>query len=209
MKLLILDRDGTLNSLCDGFVTTPEEWVPLPGALDAVARLNQAGWRVVVASNQPGIGRGLLDMVSFNAINAKMMKALSAAGGRIEAVFFCPHVPEDGCACRKPGAGLFEQVATRFGESLAGVPAAGDSVHDAQAAVAAGCEPHYLQGARCLVPGCAQAQTAQCPVSQDGDTHLVPPGLPLGTHIHRDLSAFADFVLAREQDQNEKQTNVA
>lgn len=128
MKLLILDRDGTLNVPKDDFITSPEDWVPLPGALEAVARLNQAGWRVVIVSNQPGIGRGLLDMAVLNAIHTKMNKAMSAAGARVEAVFFCPHVPDDACTCRKPAPGLYQQVAERYGVSLKGVPAAGDSV---------------------------------------------------------------------------------
>ena len=128
MKLLILDRDGTLNMPRDDFITTPDEWVPLPGALEAVARLNQAGWKVVLASNQPGIGRGVMDVSVLNAIHQKMNKALAAVGGRVEAVFFCPHVPEDNCSCRKPGPGLLEQIGDRFATPLKDVPIAGDSI---------------------------------------------------------------------------------
>ena len=105
MKLLILDRDGTLNRSRDDYVASPDEWEALPGALEAVARLNQGGWRVAIATNQSGIGRGLFDMAALNAIHAKMHRQLAAVGGRLEAVFFCPHAPEDGCHCRKPEPG--------------------------------------------------------------------------------------------------------
>ena len=179
MKLLILDRDGTLNVPNDDFITSPEDWVPLPGALEAVARLNQAGWRVVIVSNQPGIGRGLLDMAVLNAIHTKMNKAMSAAGARVEAVFFCPHVPDDACTCRKPAPGLYQQVAERYGVSLKGVPAAGDSVWDAQAAYAAGCAPHLLL-------------TGNSEMCRNGP---LPPDLPPGTCVHTDLQAFADAIL--------------
>jgi D-glycero-D-manno-heptose 1,7-bisphosphate phosphatase len=109
-KLVILDRDGTINQDSDDFIKSPEEWIPLPGALEAIARLNHAGWQVVVASNQSGLGRGLFDMATLNAMHAKMNKHLSAVGGRIDAVFFCPHGPEDKCLCRKPLPGLNEQA---------------------------------------------------------------------------------------------------
>lgn len=182
MKLLILDRDGTLNRPRDDFITTPDEWVPLPGALEAVARLNHAGWKVVLASNQPGIGRGLLDVTVLNAIHLKMNKALAAVGGRIEAVFFCPHTPEDQCRCRKPGPGLFEQIGDRFGVQLQDVPAAGDSVWDVQAAAAAGCQPHLLL-------------TGNSECFRDG---RLPVGLPPGTLVHQDLAAFAEVLLKAE-----------
>lgn len=179
MKLLILDRDGTLNHPRDDFVTTPEEWVALPGALEAVARLNHAGWRVVLASNQPGIGRGLLDVTVLNAIHHKMHKALAAVGARVEAVFFCPHTPEDHCRCHKPGPGLFEQIAQRFGVQLRDVPAAGDSLWDVQAAAAAGCAPHLLLTGN----------------SERYRHSPLPPELPAGTGVHHDLAAFADWLL--------------
>lgn len=179
MKLLILDRDGTLNSARSDFITSPEEWEPLPGALEAVARLNQAGWRVVIVSNQPGIGRGLLDMVVLNAIHAKMHRALAAVGARVEAVFFCPHVATDACTCRKPAPGLYQQIAERYSVSLKDVPAAGDSVWDVQAAVAAGCQPHLLLTGNSW--GCRGG--------------LLPADLPWGTQVHTDLQAFADALL--------------
>ena len=144
MKLVILDRDGTINSDSDDYVKTPEEWQPLPGALEAIARLNHAGWHVVIASNQSGLGRGLFDVASLNAMHAKMHKMLAAVGGRVDAVFYCPHSPEEFCNCRKPLPGLFEQIGSRFGVPLKGVPTAGDSVRDLQAGSSAGCEPHLV-----------------------------------------------------------------
>ena len=181
MKLVILDRDGTINSDSDDFVKTPEEWMPLPGALEAIARLNQAGWHVVIASNQSGLGRGLFDVASLNAMHAKMHKMLAAVGGRIDAVFYCPHAPEESCNCRKPLPGLFEQIGSRFGVPLKGVPTAGDSTRDLQAGSAAGCEPHLVLTGKSL----AYRNGGQ------------PDGLPQGTRFHTDLAAFADYLLER------------
>ena len=130
MKLVILDRDGTINVDSDEFIKTPEEWLPLPGALEAIARMNHAGWHVAVASNQSGLGRGLFDVGSLNAIHAKMYKAVAAFGGRIDAVFYCPHGPDEGCQCRKPLPGLFEQIGERFGVGLRTVPVVGDTPRD-------------------------------------------------------------------------------
>jgi len=130
LKLVILDRDGTINHDSDDFVKSPEEWQPLPGALEAIARLNHAGWHVVLASNQSGLGRGLFDVAALNAMHDKLHKQLAAVGGRIDAIFYCPHAPEDGCHCRKPQSGLFEQIGARFGVSLKGLPAVGDSLRE-------------------------------------------------------------------------------
>jgi D-glycero-D-manno-heptose 1,7-bisphosphate phosphatase len=141
MKLVILDRDGVINVDSDQFIKTPEEWKAIPGSLDAIARLNHAGYRVVVASNQSGIGRGLFDMAALNAINEKMYKALAQVGGRIDALFYCPHPAEGNCTCRKPKPGMFEDIARRFNMSLAGVASIGDSLRDVQAASAAGAQP--------------------------------------------------------------------
>jgi len=180
-KLVILDRDGTLNADSDEYIKSAQEWVPLPGALEAVARLNSAGWHVVVASNQSGLGRGLFDVATLNAMHAKMHKMLAAVGGRVGAVFFCPHSPEDACHCRKPASGLFEQIAERYGMSLQGVPAVGDSLRDAQAAAALGCAVHWVR----------TGKGAQYPAQG------VPPEFPAGTVAHPDLSAFVDWLLAQ------------
>ena len=141
MKLVILDRDGVINYDSAAFIKTPEEWKPIPGSLEAIAHLTQAGYRVVVATNQSGIGRGLLDMGTLNAINDKMCKAAIQAGGRIDAMFFCPHANTDKCDCRKPATGMFREIADRFGVELNGVPAIGDSLRDLQTAAAVGAIP--------------------------------------------------------------------
>ena len=133
MKLVIMDRDGTINAESTEFIKSPEEWTALPGALEAIARLNHAGWHVVVATNQSGLGRGLFDVASLNAMHAKMYKELAAVGGRIDAVFYCPHTPDDNCHCRKPAPGLFEQIGERYGMDLKTVPVVGDALRDVSA----------------------------------------------------------------------------
>lgn len=183
LKLVILDRNGSINEHRDDFVKSDTEWTPLPGALEAIARLNQAGWHVVIASNQSGLGRGLFDVASLNAMHAKMQKMLATFGGRIDAIFYCPHSPEDDCDCRKPKPGLFRQIGERFGIDLRGVPTVGDSLRDLQAGAAAGCEPHLLLtgvGAACR------------------GVHPLPPEFPPGTQVHEDLADFVRFLLARE-----------
>lgn len=141
MKLAILDRDGVINYDSAAFIKTPDEWKPIPGSLEAIAHLTQSGYRVVVATNQSGIGRGLLDMVALNAINDKMCKAVNQVGGRIDAMFYCPHANADKCNCRKPAIGMFKEISERFGLTLRNVPAIGDSLRDLQAAAAVGAIP--------------------------------------------------------------------
>jgi len=156
MKLVILDRDGVINQDSDQFIKNPAEWKPIPGSLEAIARLNHAGYRVVVASNQSGIGRGLFDMGALNAINDKMYRALAQFGGRIDALFYCPHAAESNCACRKPKPGMFTDIAHRFNVDLAGVPSVGDSLRDLQAAAATGAQPILVltgKGARTQAAG--------------------------------------------------------
>jgi D-glycero-D-manno-heptose 1,7-bisphosphate phosphatase len=141
MKLIILDRDGVINHDSAQYIKSPEEWKPIPGSLEAISRFNQAGYRVIVATNQSGVGRGLFDMAALNAIHRKMHDAVFQAGGRINAVFFCPHAADSNCSCRKPKTGLFVDISQRFNMSLAGVPAVGDSLRDLQAAAAVGAQP--------------------------------------------------------------------
>ena len=180
-KLVILDRDGTINVEREDYVKSVDEWQPLPGALEAVARLNHAGWHVAVLSNQSGLGRGLFDTAALNAMHAKMNRLLATVGGRVDAVFFCPHTPEDGCVCRKPRSGLFEQVGERFGIELKGVAAVGDSLRDLQAAESAGCEPHLV-----LTGNGVQLQRAGRSAEW-----------PAATMVHQDLSAFAEHLISR------------
>ena len=141
MKLVILDRDGVINYDSDHYIKSPDEWRPIPGSLEAIAKLNQAGYRVVVASNQAGIGRGLFDMATLAAIHDKMHRAVAQAGGRIDAIFYCPHARDSNCHCRKPKPGLFEDIARRFNADLTGVPAIGDSLRDLQAAIQVRAQP--------------------------------------------------------------------
>lgn len=185
VKLIILDRDGTINEDRDDFVKTPDEWVPIPGALEAIARLNHAGWHTVIATNQSGLGRGTFDMATLNAMHTKMNQLLAKQGGRIDAVFFCPHAPEDACNCRKPLPGLFEQIGARFGVDLCDVPVVGDSLRDLQAGVAVGCQPHLVRTGKGAGLDAAQLQAlcAQVP----------------GTVVHADLAAFADHMIRAER----------
>ena len=141
MPLVVLDRDGVINADSKAYIKSPEEWRPLPGSLEAIAALTAAGWQVAVASNQSGVARGLFDSATLAAINEKMEAAVRAAGGELAAIFFCPHGPDDGCACRKPKPGLLYMVAERFGVDLRNVPVIGDSARDLAAAEAVGARP--------------------------------------------------------------------
>ncbi|MDB5863739.1 MAG: histidinol-phosphate phosphatase family protein [Betaproteobacteria bacterium] len=141
MKLVILDRDGVINFDSDSFIKGPAEWRPIPGSLEAIASLNHAGYHVVLATNQSGVGRGLFEVSTLNAIHDKMHRALAHIGGRIDAIFFCPHAADAGCNCRKPRSGLLDEIARRFNVDLKGVPSVGDSLRDLEAAAAVGAAP--------------------------------------------------------------------
>ena len=193
MKLIILDRDGVINEDSDAFIKTPDEWIPLPGSLDAIARLTKAGYTIVVATNQSGLGRGFFDIMTLNAIHQKMQNAAKAAGGQIEAIFFCPHTASDNCDCRKPRQGMFSTISERFDTPLEDVPSVGDSLRDLQAAFLAGCTPILV-------------------LSGKGKKTLENGGLPPKTIIFDDLSAVADHLLeadqknAASQDKNTQET---
>ena len=141
MKLIILDRDGVINEDSDDFIKSPEEFIPLPGSLEAIARLNHAGYTVMVATNQSGIARGLYDVGTLNRMHDKLRRLLANFGGHVDGIFYCPHGPDDNCACRKPKPGLMHDIADRLGVSLMGVPVVGDSLRDLQAARAVGAYP--------------------------------------------------------------------
>ena len=179
MKLAILDRDGTLNALGDGFIASPAEWVALPGALEAVARLNHAGWHVVVATNQPGLGRGLFDAQALVAIHAKMHRQLASVGGRIDAVFYCPHAEGEQCACRKPAPGLLEQIRDRHGVEGSQILVVGSCPAHLQAASELGAQLHMV----------CTGRSAHLDPRQP-----LPPGWPQGTRAHASLEALADCV---------------
>jgi len=166
VKLIVLDRDGVINHDSDQFIKSPDEWRPIPGSLEAIARLNHAGYRVVVATNQSGMGRGLFDMSTLNAIHEKMHRALAQVGGRIDAVFLCPHTADAGCECRKPSPGLLREAGHRFNVDLVGVPVIGDSLRDLQAAESVGARPMLVltgKGERTLRDGAFPKHTAIYP----------------------------------------------
>lgn len=183
-KLIILGRDGVLNQFREGHVTSPEEWVPISGALEAVSRLNHAGWHVVVATNQSGIGRGMIDMSSVNAVHARMNELLLAEGGRLDAVFFCPHTPEEGCDCRKPQPGLLLDIGRRYGVDLANVAMVGDTLRDLQAARSAGCQPHLVLSGRAA--------------GLDGDALQAVLDAAPGSTVHASLGEFVEFLQRRD-----------
>jgi len=145
VRLVIMDRDGVINQESAAYIKSPEEWIPIPGSLEAIARLNKAGFVVVVASNQSGVGRGLFSLKTLEAINARMESALNAVGGHLDGIFFCPHRPEDDCDCRKPKPGLLKQIAERFHIDLAGVPFIGDSPRDIAVARAVAARPMLVR----------------------------------------------------------------
>ena len=178
MKLVILDRDGVINFDSVQFIKSPEEWKPIPGSLEAIARLTQAGYRVALATNQSGVGRGLFDMATLNAIHEKMHKLLSQYGGRIDALFYCPHAADSKCACRKPNSGMFEEIANRFNVDLTGVPAIGDSLRDLQAGAAMGCAPILVKTGK-------------------GQKTLEAGNLPDNTLVFADLAEAVKHLLAK------------
>jgi D-glycero-D-manno-heptose 1,7-bisphosphate phosphatase len=180
-KLVILDRDGVINVDSDAFIKSPDEWVAIPGSLEAIARLNQAGYRVAIASNQSGIGRGLFDMAALNAMHEKMNRTAAAVGGRIDAVFFCPHTQEDECECRKPKPGMLQQIVERFEIDPADTPMVGDSLRDLQAGAALGFELHLV-------------------LTGKGRKTLAAGNLPPNTKVHDDLRTFALDFLAAHHD---------
>lgn len=140
-RYVILDRDGTINVDSDAFIKSPDEWLPLPGSLEAIALLNRHGYKVVVISNQSGIARGLFDLATLEAMHDKMRRLTAGAGGQIEKVYFCPHGPADDCCCRKPKTGLFEDFAQDKRVDLKNVYSIGDSFRDIEASLAAGARP--------------------------------------------------------------------
>ena len=177
MKLVILDRDGVINFDSVHFIKSPNEWIPIPGSLEAIALLNQSGYRVAVATNQSGISRGLYDMATLNAIHDKMYKALGQLGGRIDALFYCPHANEDLCNCRKPKSGMIEEIGSRFGVDLTEVPCVGDSLRDLVAGANVGAKPILVRTGK-------------------GEETLAAGDLPEGTWVCADLAEAAQRIIA-------------
>lgn len=176
MKLIILDRDGVINYDSDEYIKSPDEWAPIPGSLEAIARLNRAGYTVVVATNQSGVGQGLFDLNTLQKIHEKMQQEVARVGGKIDEIFFCPHTPGDHCDCRKPKPGLLLEIAKKFHHDLKNVPAVGDSLRDIEAAQAVGAQPVLVRTGK----GEAVAKSGK---------------LPAGVEVHDDLAAFVDVLL--------------
>jgi D-glycero-D-manno-heptose 1,7-bisphosphate phosphatase len=176
-KLIVLDRDGVINHDSDQFIKSPDEWRPIPGSLEAISRLNHAGFRVVVATNQSGVGRGLLDIATLNAIHDRMHRALAQVGGRVDAIFFCPHTADSQCSCRKPKPGMLEEIGHRFNIDMTGVPCLGDSPRDLAAAEAVGAQPMLV-------------------LTGKGEKTLRDGGFPKNTVIFPDLAFAVAALLA-------------
>nr|WP_272891892.1 D-glycero-beta-D-manno-heptose 1,7-bisphosphate 7-phosphatase [Stutzerimonas stutzeri] len=176
VKLIVLDRDGVINEDSDAFVKTPDEWIPIPGSLGAVARLCEAGWTVAVATNQSGLARGLFDPMTLDDMHFKMQRLAMEEGGRFDLIVHCPHGPDDGCGCRKPLPGLFRQIANHFHlEHLQGVPVVGDSLRDLEAGIQLGAVPLLVRTGKGLK-------------TEKG-------ALPPGTLVFDDLAAVAEHLL--------------
>lgn len=144
-RLIILDRDGVINYDSVNYIRSPEEWIPIPGSLESMARLHIAGFRIAIATNQSGIGRGYYTLETLHAIHQKMQDLLAEKGGKIDVIFYCPHLPTDNCECRKPKPGLLKKIGAHFQCSLDNVPFIGDSLSDVQAAQAIGAAPVFLK----------------------------------------------------------------
>lgn len=141
MKLIILDRDGVINEDSDAYIKSPEEFIPLPGSLEAISRLKKAGYTIAVATNQSGIARGYFDETTLAAMHEKLARLLDQHGGAIDYIAYCPHGPDDHCACRKPQPGLLQEISKHFKTDLHDVPMIGDSLRDIQAAQTVGGNP--------------------------------------------------------------------
>src|SRR5690554_4513045 len=175
MKLIILDRDGVFNYDSDNYIKSVDEWIALPGALEAIARLSRAGWVVTVATNQSGLARGYYDVPTLEGMHQVLRDAVQQYGGHLGLITYCPHGPDDGCSCRKPRPGLLQQIAEHYHTSLDGVWFVGDSLRDLQAAVAINAQP-VLVG-----------------TGKGGQTRTQE--LPEHTLVFADLAAVADYLL--------------
>jgi D-glycero-D-manno-heptose 1,7-bisphosphate phosphatase len=180
LKLAILDRDGVINQDSPDFIKSPEEWVPIPGSLDAIARLNHVGYRVIVATNQSGLRRRLLSVEDLSRIHERMHQQLAELGGAIEAVFFCPCIDRDQCECRKPSAGMFKEIASRLNVSLQDVPMVGDSSRDILAAQAVAGRPILV-------------------LTGNGRETMTRQDATADVEVYDDLAAVADMLIAEAE----------
>ncbi|WP_006786851.1 D-glycero-beta-D-manno-heptose 1,7-bisphosphate 7-phosphatase [Thiorhodospira sibirica] len=194
-RLVILDRDGVINHDSDAYIKSVAEWVPIPGSLEAIVRLSQAGFRVVIATNQSGVARGLLSLHTLHEIHATLQQMIATMGGQIAGIFYCPHGPQTGCRCRKPLPGLFEQIQAHFAVNLHGVAAVGDALRDLQCAAAMHCQPILVRtgkGQQTLArlggaPSCTRLVFNPCPDE--------PSTTRRSARVFDDLAAVADELL--------------
>lgn len=194
MKLIILDRDGVINQELPDFVKSAEECVPIDGSIDAIARLHQAGFTVVIATNQSGLARGKFDLDDLEAMHEKLTQLVEAAGGEIGAIFYCPHAPEDNCKCRKPKAGLIDAIEAEFNISAEGVPFIGDTMRDLQAGVIKGCKPILVKTGNGLTTLAALQDSAAT-----ADTEL--PHVSLSdVRVFEHLAAAAEYLINSENE---------
>ena len=177
-RAVILDRDGVINEDRDDFVKSLDEWQPIPGSIAAIARLSRAGYTIAVATNQSGLARGLFTEEDLMAMHQHLFEAVASEGGTLDAVFYCPHGPDDGCDCRKPAPGLLRQIEESIDMPLRGSPFVGDSLRDLEAAVRAGCQPVLVRTGK-----------GERTLSRGRDS------LPVGTEIFANLAEFADHLL--------------
>lgn len=175
MKLLILDRDGVINEDSDAYIKTLDEWIPIPSAIAAIARLSKAGWTVAVATNQSGLARGYYDNATLDSMHQRLRQLVAEQGGDLGLILYCPHGPDDDCACRKPKPGMLQQIAQHYGAELKGVWFIGDSASDLRAALAVDCQPVLVKTGK-------------------GQRTLEKP-LPAGTLVFNDLGAVAAHLL--------------
>ncbi len=184
MKLLILDRDGVINNDSPDFIKSPDEWIPIKGSLEAIARLSQAEYDIVVITNQSGIGRGLFSADMLGQIHVRMLDYVQQHGGRIQSILFCPHHPDDQCRCRKPLAGLYHELAEHLNTSFKGVYSVGDSVRDLIAAKNAGAKPVLLK------TGNGKKSLKEISKKPELDLETTP--------VYDSLASFADALLNSE-----------
>jgi len=188
MKLIVLDRDGVINEDAGDYITSAEQWQPIPGSIEAIARLSRAGYSVVVATNQSGLARGLFDLDDLEAMHAKMTGLVEEHGGKLEAVFYCPHHPDEGCKCRKPKTGMLDAIEAEFNTSLQGVPFVGDKLKDLLAGSAKDCAPYLVRSGR--------GKITEASLQSEGDM----PGLsPRQVTVFDDLAAVAEALLSNQE----------
>jgi len=183
MAIIVLDRDGVINQQTGEHITRVDEWTPIPGSIEAMVRLSQAGYQLAIATNQDGLALGLFDLDDLEAIHARLRALVEDAGGEVAGIFYCPHSDEDHCRCRKPKTGLLDAIEAEFDTSLHGSYMVGDRLKDLQVAQAKGCKPVLVK------TGLGQ-QTLRA-LLDDPDPQLAD------TTVFDDLAQFADFLLQR------------